>query len=225
MRLLRVLAVATGFAAVLSQSSAAQDGREFKDSWFWGLKTGALTYSSLSTTGSAAPMIGGEWLITRTNGGLYVAYDQAFFSTTGGFVDHDPDSTSAFTRNVQLSGMRRLTLAGMLFPKQTRILHPYFGGGLAINQISSATAVGGFSSDARLAMAQDSIQTRKTSASLIVIGGIQVRYNPASVFVQATVSPSSPAFFLSNNNTSLAANVSLEFGVRYNMGSSIDAVK
>ena len=225
MRVFRVLMATTVLAAALSQSSAAQDGRQFKDSWFWGLKTGAFTYASLSTTGSAAPMFGGEWLITRTNGGLYVAYDQAFFSTTGGFVDHDPDSTSAFIRNVQLSGMRRVTLAGMLFPKQTRTMHPYFGGGLAINQISSAALVGGFSSDARLANAQDSVQTRNTAASVILIGGVQMRYNPASVFVQASLSPSSSQYFLTNTNSSFGANLSLEFGVRYNMGSSIDAVK
>ena len=55
MRLLRVLALATGFAALLSQSSAAQDARQFKDEWFWGIKGGGLLYSSASTKGTGAP--------------------------------------------------------------------------------------------------------------------------------------------------------------------------
>ena len=90
MRLLRVLAVATGFAALLSHTSAAQDGRQFKDAWFWGLKTGAVSFSSATTTNGGAPLIGAEWLITRSRGGLYVSFDQAFLTTQGGFRDRDP---------------------------------------------------------------------------------------------------------------------------------------
>jgi len=97
MRFLRVLAVATGFVALLSQSSAAQDQRQFKDAWFWGATAGALSYSSATTTNGGAPLIGAEMLITRTYGGLYMSFDQAFFTTLGGFQDRDPDSS--FVRN------------------------------------------------------------------------------------------------------------------------------
>ena len=58
MRLLRVLAIATGFAALAAQSSGAQDGRQFKDAWFWGIKGGGLVYASASTTAAAAPLVG-----------------------------------------------------------------------------------------------------------------------------------------------------------------------
>ena len=64
MRFLRVLAVATGFIALLSQSSAAQDERQFKDAWFWGAKAGATSYSSASTTTGGARSVGAEMLIT-----------------------------------------------------------------------------------------------------------------------------------------------------------------
>src|SRR4051812_25248547 len=100
MRLLRTLAVATAFSALLSHASAAQDGRQFKDAWFWGLKTGALSYSSATTDNGGAPLLGAEWLITRTKGGLYLSFDQAFLSTTGAFQDRDPDST--FVRQTSL---------------------------------------------------------------------------------------------------------------------------
>ena len=46
MRLFRVLVVATSFAALLAQPSAAQEGRPFHDAWFWGVRGGVLNYSS-----------------------------------------------------------------------------------------------------------------------------------------------------------------------------------
>ena len=82
MRLLRALAVATAFTALIAQTSAAQDGRQFKDAWFWGVKAGALSYSSASTDNGGAALVGAEWLITRTQGGLYLSFDQAFFTPT-----------------------------------------------------------------------------------------------------------------------------------------------
>src|SRR3954469_18300478 len=102
MRLLRVLATTVGCAVLISHTSAAQGGRQFKDAWFWGLKTGAVSYSSAATNDGGAPFVGAEWLITRSSGGLYVSLDEAFFDTRGGFVDRDPDSTSAFLRPVRL---------------------------------------------------------------------------------------------------------------------------
>jgi len=212
MRLLRVLAVATGLAAVLSQSSAAQDARQFKDAWFWGVKGGGLLYSSVTTTGGGAPLVGAEWLITRTNGGLYLSFDQAFLTTTGGFTDHDPDSVSNFVRNVTLKNLRRFTMAGMIFPAQTRNLHPYAGAGLAFNQIGGVDPL----------IARDSIMAKKATFSPIFIAGIQARFKPMSLFVQGTASPIQKTFFLSNSTSSRSVNLSLELGARYNVGSSID---
>ena len=84
MRLLRVLAVASA-TALLAQPSAAQAGRQFKDAWFWGAKGGALVYSSnYNTDNAVAPLAGVDWMITRTYGGLYVSFDQAFFSANAG---------------------------------------------------------------------------------------------------------------------------------------------
>ena len=93
MRLLRVLTAAIGLAALLPKPSAAQGGRQFKDAWFWGVKGGGMLYSSASTENSLAPLVGAEWLITRTRGGLYLSFDQAFLTTTGSFQDREPDST------------------------------------------------------------------------------------------------------------------------------------
>ena len=223
MRFLRVLAVAAGFAALLSQSSAAQEQRQFKDAWFWGVKSGLLSYSSASTTNGGAPLLGAEWLITRTRGGLYLSFDQAFLTTTGGFQDRDPDSS--FTRYAQLKNLRRFTMAGMVFPLQTRNLHPYAGAGLAFNQVGGAALLTGVTNSARYAIIQDSIQSKKAAFSPIFLAGLQARYRPVSVFVQTTVSPTQAAFFLVSPNSSRSFNYSLEFGARYNVGSSIDRAR
>ncbi|MDB4913159.1 MAG: hypothetical protein JWM95_803 [Gemmatimonadetes bacterium] len=223
MRLLRISAMAVGLAALVSQSGAAQEGRQFKDAWFWGAKAGMLSYASATTTNGGAPLVGGEWLITRTNGGLYVSYDQAFFNTFGGFVDRDPDSV--FVRNVKIKNMRRFTMAGMAFPWQSNKLHPYVGLGLSFNQIAGTSLVGSFVNSTRQAIAVDSVQSKKTGVSPIFIAGVQARYNPASLFIQSTVSPIQSSFFLANPTSSQSFNFSLEVGVRYNVGSSIDRAR
>ena len=223
MRFLRVLAAATGIAALLSQSSAAQDARQFKDAWFWGVKGGGLLYSSATTTNGGAPLVGAEWLITRTNGGLYVSFDQAFMTTTGGFRDRDTDTS--FVRHVTLKNLRRFTMAGMIFPAQTRNLHPYAGAGLSFNQIAGATLLTAASSAARFNIAQDSIQAKKAAFSPIFLAGVQARFRPMSLFVQGTASPTQANFFLSNESGVHAFNFSLELGARYNVGSSIDRAR
>lgn len=221
MRLLRVLATAVGLAVLISHTSAAQGARPFKDAWFWGLKTGAVSYSSAATTDGGAPFVGAEWLITRTNGGLYVSFDQAFFSTRGGFVDRDPDSTSAFLRPVRLEDLRRFSMAAMVFPYQTPKWHPYAGLGLQLMNIASAQAMGPFASPIRAQIAADSVSARKSSVSPLMILGTQLRLNPFSVFVQGTATPTQSGFFLYNTQGP-ALNYGIELGIRYNVGSSID---
>lgn len=223
MRLLRVLAAAIGLAALLPQLSVAQGGRQFKDAWFWGIKGGGMLYSSASTDNSAAPLIGADWLITRSRGGLYVAFDQAFLSTTGSFLDRDPDST--FARNVSLKNMRRISLAAMVFPLQSARYHPYAGFGLALSQIGGASFQSGFANPGRYSIALDSLQSKKTSFSPILIGGIQMRLQPFSVFGQAVASPTQQNFFLRSSGGGQSFSFSLEGGIRYNFGSSIDRVR
>jgi hypothetical protein len=130
MRLLRVLAAATSFAALLAQPSAAQEGRQFKDAWFWGAKGGALVYSTNYTTDNAvAPLAGIDWMITRTHGGLYVTVDQAFFSSTGAFKEIG--TTGLQDRVVTLNNLQRISAAAVGFPMQSPTLHPYVGLGIA----------------------------------------------------------------------------------------------
>jgi hypothetical protein len=217
MRLVRILATATGVAALLAQPSAAQGGRQFKDAWFWGAKAGTFVYSSASTTSSAAPLFGAEWLITRTNGGLYVSFDQTYLTTQGGFAGRD--LTGQYVTNyVDVGNLRRVTAAAMIFPMQRPNVHPYVGLGVALYQLGHVNLASGSPSPSQA----DSIQARKTAASPTLIVGTQVRLMPASVFVQAFASPTQKAFFLSNEAESRTFQFGLEFGVRFNVGGSID---
>ena len=223
MRLLRVLTAAIGLAALLPRPGAAQEGRPFKDAWFWGIKGGGQLYSSASTEHSFAPQVGVDWLITRSRAGLYLSFDQAFLNTTGQFLDRDPDST--FYRSVALKNVRRFQMAAMVFPMQTAKYHPYFGLGLGLNQIGSASFTGSFATPARYQVALDSVQSKKTSFSPTFIGGVQVRSPQFSFFGQVIGSPNQQKFFLTTPNNGSAVSFSLEGGIRYNIGSSIDRVR
>ncbi len=223
MRLLRVLTAAIGLAALLPRPSAAQEGRPFKDAWFWGIKGGGQLYSSASTEHSVAPQVGVDWLITRSRAGLYMSFDQAFLSTTGQFLDRDTDSS--FYRSVALKNVRRYQMAAMVFPMQSAKYHPYFGLGLGLSQVGGATFTGSFATPARYQVALDSVQAKKTSFSPTFIGGVQVRLARFSSFFQAVASPTQQSFFLTTPGGGSSINVGLEGGIRYNVGSSIDRVR
>ena len=96
---------------------------------------------------------------------------------------------------------------------------------MAFSQIAGARLLTGPTTGPRYAVALDSIQARKAGFSPILLAGTQMRLRPVSVFGQVTASPTQQAFFLSNSGSSRAWNVSLEFGARYNVGSSIDRAR
>jgi hypothetical protein len=223
MRLLRVLAASTVFAALLTQPLSAQDGRQFKDAWFWGIKGGGMLYSSASTDGAIAKFVGADWVITRSRGGLYVSYDQAFVNTIGTFQDRDP-SNVPFNASVSLNNVRRFSMAGMIFPMQSPTLHPYLGAGFVFNQVATATLDGGAGSTSRYAQALDSVQAKRSAFAPVFMGGVQARLTRFSVFGQATASPTQSDYFLSRNG-GRAFSFTLEGGIRYNVGSSIDRTR
>ena len=81
------LSFGVAIAVLLPATGSAQAGRNFRDSWIWGAKTGLMSFSTTTTKNAAAPMIGAEWLITRSRAALYVSLDQAFFNETVGLFD------------------------------------------------------------------------------------------------------------------------------------------
>src|SRR5678815_3709222 len=82
MRMTRLFVAGVFTAALFPLTVSAQRTRDFEDSWFWGVKGGAATYSAVYGDGDAAATYGAEWLITRTHGALYVSFDQANIKAT-----------------------------------------------------------------------------------------------------------------------------------------------
>src|ERR1044071_9604298 len=82
MRSIRALGTALTVLSLLPCVATAQKDRQFKDAWFWGVKAGGLSFADASGAYKMAPLAGGEWLLTRTHGGLLISLSQAFMSTT-----------------------------------------------------------------------------------------------------------------------------------------------
>src|SRR5687768_9472412 len=135
----RCVASAIAFAAMMPAAGLTQLPRDdFKDSWFWGVKGGVISFSTTTVENKVEPVIGGEWLLTRTRGALYLALDQALFDATSSFQD-----TLEQTHTVTIRDMRRATAAALAFPFSLEspigVVRPYAGVGFALNFIRSAT--------------------------------------------------------------------------------------
>lgn len=238
MRAIRALAV-IAFTTLDVSLAAAQPTRGFADSWFWGLKGGGMTYSVFSDDQALAGVVGADWLITREKGGLYVAFDHAlvqgslFVNDSVHPDDACPTTTRPDCRRVDIDGMHRLTVAGMIFPLQTTYFQPYAGLGVAFSHIAQADPdtvdfVRDFGVPFRNPLQRElviqTIQQFRTAASPILILGTQLRLPLVSVFGHVTATTANQNFLLSSPGGS-GFRVSFEAGARYNVGSSIDRMR
>jgi hypothetical protein len=218
MRTFRALTIATAVVAMLPSFASAQNGRGFKDAWFWGIKGGGISLADSSASYKQAPMAGVDWLITRTHGGLYISGAQSFF-TRQTFTLRDPVAgVDSGLRVINLKNLRRLDMALMGFPGEHIVFHPYVGVGFSLNQVADAQPEGPFGNTDQLTSAEQVIQAQKTAFSPMLIAGGQYRMTRFSVFGQLTVSPANTNFLLYNGKP---YNFGYEFGLRYNVGSSI----
>jgi hypothetical protein len=217
MRTIRALTIAAAVVVAVPTISAAQQGRSFKDAWFWGIKGGGVTLADTGQAYKQAPFVGIEWLITRTHGGLYVSGGEAFFKTqTLVQRDFSPDSGA---RVIDLKNMRKLDVAIMGFPGEHLRFHPYAGIGFTLNQIVDAVARPPFGTQDQLEATQSLIQDQKVAFSPLLIVGGQYALRKVSVFGQGSLSQVQRTFLGYNGRS---ANFAYEVGLRYNFGSSID---
>lgn len=215
MRTLRPLLAGMALLALAPLAAHAQAGRLFSDSWFWGAKGGVMSIYTTQVKHAPAPLVGGEWLITRDRGALYLSFDQAFFSENAEYTVLDADTAgNAFVTGselVSIKDMRRATAAIMVFPIERGMLRPYAGLGMAFNFIREATPIPG---GAEGSLKEKTLNELKSSSSPILIGGAQYQIARFSVFGQASVMARNRNF-LFNSST-----YGIEGGVRYNVGSS-----
>ena len=218
MRTIRALMIATAVIVALPNVGGAQRGAPFTDSWFWGVKLGGFTLADSGQKYVQAPVVGIDWMITRTHGGLYVSGSQTFFSQHT-FTLRDPVSADSGLRPILIKNLRRLDVTLMGFPGEHLNLHPYAGVGFSLGQVSTVQAQGTFSNNDQLLFADQVIADERVAFSPLLMGGVQWRLKRASVFGQISASPAQKRFILYNGKP---FNFGYEIGVRYNFGSSID---
>ena len=214
MRTIRALTAALAFVAAVPAVGTAQLGSSFTNSWFWGVKAGAMDYNKLTQSHQQAPLIGGDWLITRTRGGLYVSFSQAMFTDLA-LVQLDPADTNS-RKTIDLKDMRRVDLAAMGFIGNSNYWHPYAGAGFSLKQIATANIQNMTTADGQtLAL----VTALRTGAAPYFIAGAQLKLSLFSFFFQGTASPANKNMFLYNGKS---FHLTYEAGLRYNVGSAID---
>lgn len=219
MRTIRALTIASAIAAALPTAAAAQQGRQFKDAWFWGVKGGGFALADTAQEYRTYPTAGVEWLITRTHAGLYISGSQAFF-TQQAFTFRDPNAPQdSGLRVIDLKNMRKLDFALMAFPGRHDRFHPYAGVGFSVAQVASATPEGPFGNVDQITFAQAVVHDRKVSIAPMFMGGVQGRLSYFSAFVQGSAIVAQNDFILYNGRP---WNIAIEAGIRYNVGTSID---
>jgi len=225
MRSIRALTIA---ALVLLNvgDAGGQATRGFKDSWFWGAKAGLLSYQVVDNGAAKYPfalMGGADWLITRTNGGLYLSFDHSFFRTDSIFVNDSLSPLDSVPRVVGLKGLRRFTLMGMLFPMQSYRLHPYIGLGVTMQSIVEATPQGTYRNSTQQNLVLNTIEAFRSTATPTFMIGAQLKMPLlGSLFGQATATPANNNFFLFNGQ---GFRTTLEVGLRINAGTSVERTR
>ena len=217
MRMIRALTAAVAVVAALPSAGAAQQGRSFKDAWFWGIKAGGYTYADAAGAFKQAPVGGLDWVITRTHGGLYISLDQAFLKTQTIFAAN-PAAPDTLSRFIDIKNVRKMDFALLGFPGTHIVNHPYIGLGFRMTQAASAAGQGPFADQEAFDATEALILETKVSFSPVVMAGLQRRMRRMSVFGQLSVSPTQKNFILYNGRQ---VNLSYEIGARYNIGSSI----
>lgn len=212
MQKLRAVAVALVATVVVSASANAQQ-RNFDNSWFWGFKTGINTFSVPGHGNTSTVDLGIDWMITRTKGGLYVSANQSVFERDLEFVD--PASNSG-QRTVRVNDLRRLSLAGVAFPKHFGGITPYVGLGYTLAILGDAR----ISVDSTNTFPDnsffDAVESERSRSAVLGMAGVQIQTRRAAIFAQETMLPSNNRFLFSSVLSFF------EFGIRYNFGSSID---
>ena len=212
MQKLRAVAVAMIATFVVTAGASAQEMRNFDNSWFWGFKSGINTFTVPGRGNTSTVDMGVDWLITRTKGGLYVSGNQSIFERDITVFDNG----AATNRTVRINDLRRITLAGVAFPKHFGGITPYAGLGYTIAVLGDARvfvdSTTSFPSNAFL----DEVESHRSRSAVVGMGGIQIQTMRFAIFAQETLVPSNPSFLFSSVLSFF------EFGLRWNFGSSIE---
>lgn len=204
---------------VFASSLEAQTNRPFENAWFWGLKAGTVrvaTNEESRTVGS----IGADWVITRKTGGLYVSYDMSNFVSRARISD---SNAGGGFRQIEVNDLRRVGVAGMIFPVKYGRVRPYAGIGMSLDLLGDAAVVVDSLSSADDAPDQTFLSTvdgRRSQSALLFLGGAQMELSRMAAFAQISVAPNTGRFLVGRDPM-----LAVQFGLRYNVGTSIDRAR
>lgn len=216
MRMTRLFIAGVVCAALVPVTASAQRTRDFEDSWFWGVKGGVSAYSPVYGDGETAPTFGAEWLITRTHGALYLSVDQANINAISAVFDPTVEGS---VRPVEIDKLRRVGFAALMFPKRFGGVRPYAGLGLSLNLIGDASPLVTADDEEVTDGVYERIEDRRSQASLLGMGGVQLQVGRAALFGQASFMPANSRFLLDDALTFF------ELGVRYNFGGAREGIR
>ncbi len=212
MRTTRLFFAGLVCAVTFTGAASAQESRYFDDGWFWGVKSGVAVFSPTLGSSETAATYGGEWVITRHHGGLYVSFDEANVSTVSAVLDA---STSDGFRPVSVDKLRRIGVAALVFPKRFGRFRPYAGLGLSMGLVGTAVPMVSGSGDDVNDAVFDRIEERRSQVGVLGMAGAQMQFDRLAVFAQASAIQGQSSFLLGDNVLGF-----FEAGVRYNFGSS-----
>lgn len=197
-------------------SIQAQASPQFENSWFWGLKAGSLHFATNAESRTVGT-IGGDWVITRKTGGLYVSFDVANFESQ---VRANDSNAGGGFRPIQVNDLRRVGVAGMFFPVKYGRFRPYAGVGMSLDLLGDAAVVtdtASATSDSPDQTFLQAVDNRRSQIGLMFLGGAQAELARFAVFAQGSVVPDAGKFLIGKDPL-----VALQFGLRFNFGTSID---
>lgn len=207
-----LLAAVPLFICLAATAAHAQQEQFFQNSWFWGLHAGTTSIGTPNQSTSQVGTIGADWMITRTVGGLYVAYDQANFNRTSGIADA---SAANGVRPIAIHDMRTVSVGGVAFPWHANRFRPYAGLGYALSLVSNASIQPDSLGTPTPGGLPQAVENARSRSSIFALLGAQWQVRRTAIYAQASFIPSSDQFLVTQAITSISA------GIRYNFGSSI----
>jgi hypothetical protein len=202
---------------VAQATETASTNNGFNDSWFWGVNGGMMTFTAGvgSDVTVTAPMIGGEWFITRSAIALRVTIQQAFFDEQGEMFD---PTVAGNVRPVNVENWRRYAAEVYFIPTSLGTMRPYAGLGLSLNLLRDAVPAGSFATPEQMDEALDATDRLRSRVAATFTGGVQWQLWRGAVFVQASAMPTQRNFLFSRSHYTFIG----EAGLRINMGTAIE---
>jgi hypothetical protein len=210
MRTVRWLAFGLALIALLPSASAAQQGRLFRDSWFWGASAGAMSFSTATVSNQQAPVVNLEWFITRTRGGLYLSAGRSIFTANAGVEDN-----LGTLYNVQIQDMTQFQADLIALPVAWGPVHLYAGGGFQMNIAHSAVVTVSILDPNIKTQVEQTLKDQQDAIRFNLLVGVHAQLKRIAIFGNAEWLPAMGNFVLGQKATWM-----LEGGIRLNFGPS-----